>query len=163
MTYIFTIPSVSESQRNCSGKVVALEYCYEARYTDIGHQKKLFYFLSLTKSSQYFRVGHKFPVEVMPTESSCTPDIPDHPVIHICCERHALRSPNGIFIPSSAYSFGIVDADLKLLMFTSSETEFNFPQILLSFGIEGPSVGKIFEIPQLSDGSLLLLKFLIGK
>ncbi len=65
-----------ESQRNCSGSVVAFEFCYEAKNGDVNKKKELFHFLSLTKPAGNFRVDSKFRVEIKPMEISCTSDLP---------------------------------------------------------------------------------------
>lgn len=164
VTYVFTIPPVLESQRNCSGSVTAFEYCFEAKKRDVNKKKKLFHFLSLTRETGHFRVHNKFLVEIKPKDDSvCTSDLSGG-VMHICCGQHTLDPSNGVMIPSESYSFGIVVRDLRLLAFRSSEMEFNFPQFQLSLGKEGPSVGATFGIGALlMDRSLLLLKFIIGR
>ena len=51
--YIYTIPPES-AQRNCSGTVTAVEFCYRVREMDevrSGETKEVFYFLSLTQDS----------------------------------------------------------------------------------------------------------------
>ena len=42
VTYIFTIPAES-SERNCTGNVVAIQYCYETRNGQIGSNEITFY------------------------------------------------------------------------------------------------------------------------
>ncbi len=163
-TYVFTVPSVG-TQRNCSGNVMALEYCYEAGNEDVGMKRDLFYFLSLTRNTgaHDFRVDGKFLVEVTPMESSCTPDLPSGGVMRICCGQYTLEPPNRIAISSAPFSFGIVIRDLKLLAVSFRETEFNFPQFQLSLGESGPSVGGTFSVgSQLTGHSLLLQRFIIG-
>ena len=39
--YIFTLPSESV-QRNCSGRVESIQYCYQARDSDIGQTREAF-------------------------------------------------------------------------------------------------------------------------
>ena len=163
VTYIFTIPSVLESQRNCSGSVVAFECCFEAGSADIGRTKDLFHFLSLTRDASNFRVDNNFLVEIIPTEDSCTSDSLAGGM-HICCKQYTLEPINSVVIPTASFSFGVVVGDLPLLSFTHSATEFNYPQFQLAFGMNGPSVGSTFAVPGalISDQPLLLLKFVIG-
>ncbi len=161
-TYVFTVPSFG-TQRNCSGNVMALEYCYEAGNEDVGRKRKLFYFLSLTRNTgSDFRVDSRFLVKVTPMESSCTPDLRGS-VMRICCGQYTIEPPNRIAISSASFSFGIVTRDLKLLAVSYREAEFNFPQFRLALGKSGPSVGGTFSGGnQLTGHSLLLLRFIIG-
>lgn len=162
LTYVFTIPSVLESQRDCSGSAVALEYCYEARNSHFKEEKDLFYYLSLTRDGGSFRVNNKFLIELTSSEDSdCTDDL-SGAVGRICCGRYTLQPSNIIDITSSSYSFGVVVRDLRLLAFTTTATDYNYPQYQMSLGGNGPSVGGTFGIgAPLTARSLLLLKFIL--
>ena len=70
-TYIFTIPSESPL-RNCSGTVVSLQYCYQARDRDIGMTRDVLDFLTLVQNGLQYTVSSSLTIQTTPRSSICT-------------------------------------------------------------------------------------------
>ena len=121
--YIFTIPAVS-AERDCSGNVLAMQFCYEYTGDDsnIGNTINAFEFLTFTREEFAFTMTDSFTVQTTLSESVCTDDLPGD-VQRVCCS-YAIsdRKIEELEIPSSEYTFGIAlngEYDFELLAFTS--------------------------------------------
>lgn len=66
LTYIFTIPAESE-QRNCSGTVLSIQYCYEASNETIGSNQHIFNLLVLQQNGLDFTIEQARQVWNIPT------------------------------------------------------------------------------------------------
>ena len=112
-TYVFTIPAESE-ERNCSGTVVAIQYCYHADLNvnngESGREQSIFDLLSMTTldASNMLTVQKRFTVKSTPINDICmlgqrvmsmTP--------HNCCTTTTLDTSQQFQIPPSSYTFGI--------------------------------------------------------
>ena len=130
--YIYTIPPES-AQRDCSGNVTAVEYCYRAIRIDLNQTKDVFYILSLTPSTLennriQFTVNRRIKINSTASDSICT-SIPDHPWHLVCCENKSLEYQ----FPSSNFTlnFGIVARkDFRLLISTNTTTEYILSKVL---------------------------------
>ena len=121
--YIYTIPPES-AQRNCSGTVTAVEFCYRVRTMDEvrpGETKEVFYFLSLTQDSSIqkrFTVNRRISINSTASNSICATVSPDN---RVCCENKHLEYQ----VPSSTFTFSIVARkDFRLLISTNTTTEY---------------------------------------
>lgn len=154
-TYIFTIPSMS-AQRNCSGTVVAIQYCYQHSNAVMGSGRNAFHFLILTRNESQFRVKQNFVI----TTNTCTSGRKKG----ICCDRIALNVSDQFQINSTVLTFGVVVGDVSLLAFANTATEYNIEQFQVSIGTVGALISNTFNLhgANVTGQSLLLLRFFIG-
>ena len=166
-TYAFTVPAVSP-ERNCSGTVVSFQYCYQARASDIGQERNVFDFITLTRDGQNLTVMNRSPVNVTLQEDMCT-DPPGN-VQRICCTMQNIPNQLQFQLPASNFTFGVVNtnSNIRILNFLNSVTEFDVERFWVrQYGTVGPmprdilSPGRNFSIRY--DRSLLLIRFFIGK
>ena len=166
VTYIFTIPAES-AERNCTGNVVAMQYCYEARNGQIGSNEiYVFNFLHMNRSGLVFTVTGSFTEQTSPQDSFCTN--PTGSVLPICCETATLDMMDQFQLPTTSYTFAvmIINNDARPLAFVPSATEYRHEQLQAHLGISAPPPGNnIITLGQntvRTDESLLLLRFIIG-
>ena len=159
VTYIFPIPSESPL-RNCSGTVVSLQYCYQARNRDSGRNRTVFNFLFLTRNSiNNFTVIRNTTIRTIPTDRKCTD--PRNNIEQICCDNTSLSIYDRFQLPSSNFTFGIeiTNVNVRPLAFTNSTTKYSVEQYQVAQGAaNGPTIN---EITQVTNG-YLLLRFFIG-
>ena len=164
VTYIFTIPPESPLH-NCSGTVVSLQYCYQARNEDRGNNRTVFSILFLTRNGMSFRVNRRIFIRTIPSNSICT-SIGSRR--QICCDNTTLRNFNRFQLPSSSFAFGVVitNGNVRPLAFTTSTSEYRieyYRTSLLPLEILRPrTVLNLATSEQVND-STLLLRFFIGK
>ena len=163
VTYIFTIPSESTVQRNCSGRVMSIQYCYQARNEDVGNTRDVFRFLSLVQDGLQFTVSTNVIIKTTPLNSICS-DFPGS-LQQICCDTTSLSVSDQFQIPPSTYTFGviIINNNVKLLAFANDVKEYRVEQYQVSLDFLIPPGNKftLTENAQVNR-SLLLLRFLIG-
>ncbi len=146
--YVFSVPDESEQRRNCSGSVVAIEYCYRVhnRTALQENEQDVFMFHSLIATgngSRLFTVNGSYMVKTTPSRN-CTENR------LFCCDRTTLNAQ----FPSSSYAFGvkIVRSGVRQLRFTETSNfifqncRFTFPQ---------------YDCSRV-NASVLLLRLLIG-
>ena len=155
-TYVFTIPAVGP-ERNCSGTVTSLQFCYHVDSAN-GGARTIFDFLVLGRNSNTFTVIDKFPVRTNPR--GC--------VSNYCCTSDDLSGSNEFESPMTEFSIGLVVSNdaARPVAFRSSATEYNIPQYQSALGLSGPQDGGTFTLgaQDLVDGnSLFLLRFFLGK
>ncbi len=159
VTYIFTIPSEQTLQRNCSGGVVSIQYCYEANNVNIG-ETDIFNLLSLDsiQTGNDFRVDSSIPIRSTPSNEICVPQVSG---TVWCCDNTPL-SNNEFSIPSYEYTFGVVTFNgvVTPLAFNDTVGTYEVDRIAFNAGI--PSVGSTVAAGVLEQDSLLLLRFFIG-
>ena len=160
--YIYTIPPES-AQRDCSGTVTAVEYCYRAIRRDVNMQetKDVFYILSLTPSVNQtnnrtqFTVNRRININSTASDNICAVN-QDRQFQYVCCENKNLE----YHIPSSNFTFGIVTRDFRLLISTNTTTEYIDQTIFATDALDtNTQEGNRFETGRLTDMSLLLLRF----
>ena len=165
-TYVFTLPSESV-QRNCSGRVESIQYCYQAKDSDIGQTRDVFKFLSLVQEpvedGVQFTVNSSITIQTTPEDSICTD--PPGMIQQICCDITFLSATNQFHIPPSTYKFGveIINNNVKPLAFANTVTEYRVEQYQASFE-SSPSPGNMFTLTENNQVNqpLLLLRFPIG-
>ena len=159
-TYIFPIPSKSPLY-NCSGTVVSLQYCYQARDRDIGMNQRVFNFLSLVKNGLDFTVSKKIRIRTSPQNSTCTQWGRNQQQI-ICCDSTSLQPTDRFKIPPTNYSFGVVvrnQRSFRLLTFAPSAMKYHVGQYQASLGMNGPSgTFTLTDANCAQSSSLLLLR-----
>ena len=168
VTYIFTVPPESPL-RNCSGTVVSLQYCYQARDIDIGQNRNVFNLLFLTQNGMDFTVNGRITRKARPRNNRCT-DPNSGGIQQICCEITSLTGLNiynRFHIPSSSFAFGVVirNGNVRPLTFTTSAIEYHVEQYQAALGANGPSLGNTFtftDSSRVNNGSSLLFRFFIG-
>ena len=162
--YIYTIPPES-AQRNCSGTVTAVEYCYKATMPELQQTKDVFYILSLTPSTQEndkikFTVNRRININSTASDSICT-SIPDRTYAWhlVCCENKSLEYQ----FPSSNFTFGIVARkDFRLLFSTNTTTEYIYRKFFHNESVLDASTqerNRFSSSNRLTNMSLLLLRF----
>ena len=165
VTYIFTIPAES-AERNCTGNVVAIQYCYETRSSQIGSNEiNGFNFLHMNRNGLVFTVTGSFTEQTTPQESICT--IPMGMIQQVCCDTATLDMMNQFQLPTTSYTFAvmIINNDARPLAFTASATEYRHEQLQTVLGSSAPQPGNIItpgQIAVVTDQSLLLLRFILG-
>jgi hypothetical protein len=162
-TYIFTIPAQS-AERNCTGNVVAIQYCYQARESDIDSNRDVFNFLHMTRNGFTFTVTGSFTERTISQESFC--HNPPGPIQRVCCKTTTPGVSDQFQIPSTNYTFAVmnINSNVRPLAFTTSTTDYRYEQLQTSLGNSVPNM-PIFlgRSSVLSDNSLLLLRFILGK
>ena len=118
--YIFTFFSESVQQHNCSGIVASIQYCYQARKSDIGQKRDAFNLLSLVQDGRQFTVNSRITIQTTAQESICT-DIQN--MKQICCDKTFLNATNRFQIPS-AFAVVIINNTLRPLVFANSTTQY---------------------------------------
>ncbi len=161
VTYFFIVPAESAS-RNCSGDVVSIQYCYQARDSDRNEVRTVFNLLAVGRNELQFTIISSTPIQTTPQDSICTD--PPGSIQQICCDTTPL---SGFQIPSSEYTFGIVitNANVRPLAFAHSVMEYRVEQFRASLGTTGPPTGStvtLTEGDRLTDRALLLIRFTIG-
>ena len=103
-TYFFTIPPES-AERNCSGTVVAIQYCYQVHQDHINSTQDVFSFHSVTRDGFDFTVTSSFTVRTTQhQESECTNIMGNH---YFCCDTTTLSADNQLSISPEGYTFGV--------------------------------------------------------
>ncbi len=155
-THIYTIPPEQILQRNCSGGVVSIQYCYQASNLG-GKNTVIFNLLSLHRETRgVFRVDSSIPIRSDPSNEICTSGNP------VWCCDNTPPSSNQLSIPSSEYTFGVVtfSGDVTPLAFHNSVGKYQVPRMDVAVGV--PSVQSTITPGPSQQRSLLLLRFLIG-
>ena len=123
VTYVFTIPAES-SERNCTGNVVAIQYCYETRNGQIGFNEiNVFNFLHMNRSGLFFTVTGSFTEQTSPQNKFCTNPMG---MILICCDTATLDMMDQFQLPTTSYTFAvmIINNDARPLAFAASTAEY---------------------------------------
>ena len=159
ITYIFTVPPESPL-RNCSGTVVSLQYCYQARNGDRENNRTVFNFLSLTQNGMRFTVNRQISTRTIPSNTICTK--PSGNIQQICCDNTSLSIYDRFQIPSSsgfAFGVGITNRNVRPLAFTTSQTEYQVEQYRTSLGTTNPFT---LASNEQMNNSFLLFRFFLG-
>ncbi len=161
VTYFFTVPAESASC-NCSGDVVSIQYCYRARYRDIGTSSNVFNLLAVDRNGLQFTINNREVIQIESRNMRCAG--PQGDIQQICCDTTPL---SGFQIPSSEYTFGIVitNNSVRPLAFADSVREYRVEQFRASLGTAGPQLGSIVNLTEgdrLTDRALLLIRAIIG-
>ena len=113
--YIFEL-----AQHNCSGIVASIQYCYQARKSDIGQKRDAFNLLSLVQDGHQFTVNGRITIQTTPQESICT-DI--QKMRQNCCDKTFLNATNRFQIPS-AFGVVIINNTVQPLVLANSTTQY---------------------------------------
>ena len=151
-TYIFIIPPQS-AERNCSGDVVAIQYCYQAKASEIDKNVTIYTFHYSNGSEFNFTGTPNFAVNTIPQENDCTrpPRGRERGIERVCCDMAILGPTNQFKLSSNNFTFGI-----SLMN----------PMVLpLAFAGSVADPMRIFSIRDgevEADRSLLILRLFIG-
>ena len=157
-TYFFTIPP----ERNCSGTVVAIQYCYGAGQNRINNEQDVFSFHSVTRDGFVFTVTSSFTVRTTPQESKCTDVEINGQTRYLCCDTTTLSAENQFCISPKSYTFGVTIVNHRVLPITfRNNPEFVVEQYQGSLGITLPA-GTSYTLTELTEvnGGLLLMRLL---
>ena len=165
-TYFFTLPPLSP-ERNCSGTIVAIQFCYRADLNSGeimgGDPQEIFEFLVTDREDSLFTITSRFSVEATSSDSNCVignripPNTP-----HDCCTSFEPPSELLNQIPSSSFTFGIriLDMDFKPFVFRDSVLELRVEQFQTA---ATNTAGDIFTLGEaVTNNALPLLRFLLG-
>ena len=145
-TFILTVPPVS-SERNCSGDVVAIQYCYQAITSEIDENVTVYTFQYSNGSGSDFTAAANFTVYTTPRGNNC---IVGGMMRMICCDMAHLGATNQFKLPSSIFTFGISLMNPKVLPLAFAD-------------LADPM--RIFSVrdgQMKTDRSLLLLRIFLG-
>ena len=162
-TYFFTIPP--EFECNCSGTVVAIQYCYRAGRNRINNEQEsdVFSFHSVTRDGFVFTVTSSFTVRATPQETKCTDVEINGRTRYLCCDTTTLSAENQFCISPKNYTFGVTIVNRNVLPIAfKNNTKFVVEQYQGSLGITLPA-GTNYNLTELKkvNGGLLLMR-LIG-
>ena len=162
LTYFFTIPPES-AERNCSGTVVAIQYCYRVHEDLISSAEDVFSFHSVNRDGFVFTVTSSFTVRTTPhQESECT----QVEKFYLCCDTTTLSADNQLSISPESYTFCVTITDKEVTPYIfRGDTEFVVEQFQVSLGTTIIPAGTSYSLSESTrvSGGLLLLRFLIGK
>lgn len=159
-TYIFTLPS-RPTQRNCSGNVSAIQYCFMVNHSvQQNSTQNVFSLLSLTRSSFHFTVDNAIMVNSTLLESKCTISQPSATGM-LCCDTTVLTEE--FKIPSTDnFAFGVVIVNMKVLPLVFAR-KYRAEQFIVALGPNFDSYeGSLNMSNRENNESLPLLRFLIG-
>ena len=161
-TYFFTIPPES-AERNCSGTVVAMQYCYQIRQILLNSIQDVFSFRLVTRDEFEFTVTSSFTVRTTPhQENECTQVSSSNR--YLCCDTTTL-SDNQLSISPERYTFGvtIINAAEVTPFAFRDDTEFVVEQFQAALGLTLQNTPYTFGLSTMVTRGLLLMRFLIGK
>lgn len=123
-TYIYTIPPQSARQRNCSGPVLAIEYCYTTFGFQLGVEMVVFDFLIL-RDSPMPTVDRRISIQSTPRSEICRIFTPASVV---CCDTTTLGG-GGVGetfqLPPTSFVFGLSLRLAQVILFSESATQFS--------------------------------------
>ena len=158
VTYFFTIPPES-AERNCSGTVVAIQYCYQVHKNRIDSAQDVYLFHSVTRDGFVFTVTSSFTVRTTPhLESECTQVSRNH---YLCCDTTTLSADNQLSISLESYTFGVTIINKITTYAFTNDTEFVVEQFQGSLSTTIPA-GTGYPLAESVEVSGLLLMRLIG-
>ena len=163
IAYIFTVPLMG-ANRNCSGNVVAFEYCYQSESMRAAGSRPVFEFLRLTRNSpisqsQSFTVDSRFPVRdstVTCVDIAGTTD-------QVCCSVSDLSEQNQHEAPTTAYTVGVEvnNANIRPLALADRLTQFHISQYQIA--LANNQLPSTFIGSVLTGRSIPQLRFYLGK
>ena len=156
------------AQRDCSGSVVAMQFCYEYKGNDSNFNTTIgaFQFLSLTRSGLTFTVERKFTVNTTLLSRTCT-EGPEGSVNKVCCTNATFDDFDQLEIPTTNFVFGIIllrELNVRLLAFHPSVSQYQFK--LFQVVSDTPTdPGRELRVTQSTEinSSLPIFRFFIGK
>lgn len=159
-TIIFSIPPRSP-ERNCSGTVTALQYCYEstAEFLDRGQRNiNIFWLLTLSRNGSRFTVSRRYMARTTPRDSVC---VNSSETRRVCCAETA----RNFQITASTHWFGVtvLGQNRRPLAFADSVTDYEVEQFQVRISNTVPAVDDTLIVDNLLNRPLLLLRFLLGK
>ena len=159
---IYTLPSLSE-ERNCTGTVQTIQYCYEALREDLDANITVFSLLLLTRNGLQFVVNEDIEFVSTPRDGKRCVRVPgSNRRFFTCCDEFEL--PSTVNLPASNFTFAIV-MRRPLLKFTSSISEFEYPFLQAVSSTIQSSAGFSFTLQgsdQVNGQSFPLLRMFIG-
>ena len=161
VTYFFTIPPES-ADRNCSGTVAAIQYCYQVHRNRINSAEDVFSFHSVTRDGFVFTVTSSFTVRTTPhQEGECTQVSSSD--LYLCCDTTTL-SDNQLRISPERYTFGVTINSAQVTPFAfRHDAEFVVEQFQAALGLTLQNTPYTFGPSTMVTRGLLLMRFLIGK
>lgn len=160
-TFIYTLPPESAQQRNCTGPVTAIEYCYLATELDIvfGSLIEIFDLHILTRVGEsQFQIEQSISIQSIPTSGKCHLAPPFNVA---CCETTTLSGGDVFSLPPSEFVFGVTVALTQLLIFADSAVEYNVQHLEVQSALLSGSFA-VSVLDSLTSESLILMRFHAG-
>ena len=162
VTYFFTIPPES-AERNCSGTVVAIQYCYLVSGEFINRSQNVFSVHPVIRDRFVFTVQviSSFTVRTSPRKEGECQLISEN--AYLCCDTATLSADNQISISPERYTYaitGVYNSEVTLYAFRDS-TEFVVEQFQASLGAAAGGTSHNLEAANVEEG-VLLMRFWIG-
>ena len=149
-TQYFVIPTYSPMQRNCSGNVMSINYCYWVPRRERGNNV-VFEVVLGNQHGSSFIVNRTFAVNSMALNRRCKRRGP----ARVCCDTHMLSSEDVFHIPPSRFVFGI-----NLL---GHQVRFRSIFSFSSYEVDDLAIsGQQYELGNQSSTPFFLLQFSIG-
>jgi len=139
-TFIITMPPKS-AERNCTGTVVAMRYCYTPSAFNV--TKPSFELLSLVQNGTQFTVDRIDIIKSTPTDSICTNDTFSRSIDKVCCDTTPIPP---LRIPESSFTFGITPRAYRVLAFRHSSAEYHPTQFQTELDPDLTAVGTNFTL-----------------
>lgn len=131
-TLIFTLPPESP-ERNCSGTVQMVEFCYQVGRDNLGNSVDVLNLLLLTRDGLQFTIGGIIPIRSTPQDNVLCRRVPgSRRNFFTCCDAMTLPSNEQFQLPSSSYTIGayLLLDEVQLLTFAAaSNLEYQYPQL----------------------------------
>ena len=158
VSFIYSVPL---TQVNCSGTVLAVEYCYRGSNGQLGNELLAFTLLTLEQNSLNFRVTDRIEMRTTPRSQICTGDRFIFPNYQYCCDTTSLNMADHFILPASNFAFGIAisTSSVSLLGYQSlfQVAHYQESQIII------PSVGSTFSVGNQVTQGLRQLRFQLSE
>ena len=159
-TYFFTVPPES-AERNCSGTVVAIQYCYSFYFNGNQMNRDVFSIHSVTRDGVVFTVTSSFTVRTTPLDGECNTMSGNS----FCCDTTTLSADNQLSITPDAYSFGVTILGDDVMSYAfGDDTMFVVERFqATSLGTTIPPGTSYDSMQSGVTGGLMLMRLFIGK
>ena len=159
--YVFPLPS----SLNCSGRVSALQYCYEG--SNLGTEQSIFRLIILQQSGSTFTVNNTVLVRSTPSDQICTRGFVIflwRSVTH-CCDTLTLEMSNQFNLPASNFAFGTISIN-GLFAYLPTVTPLDVDHYRFDQSAVSTTVGSTISVGTgnlRSDRTVRLLQFYLSK
>lgn len=169
LSYIYTVPPLS-SERDCTGTVVGIEYCYRKRRGG-DFSGRIFYLLSLTRSESQngFIITRAMAVQANTNMSECIEPNNGSATYTVCCESVDFDTANQFQLPTTEYTLGVTISaerkNVRPLIFDRTTLEFSVEMLLFppdGQGGVGNNVGQFIPEADRQLNPLLVLRLKVG-
>ena len=108
------------AERNCTGTVVALQYCHVDTRNENVQRRLIFNLFLLSDSDEGFTINRSIGIKSVTSDDVCT----NGSMERICCNKFPLNNNLRFQLPSSDYTVGIRARDKVELLTFLNNSEF---------------------------------------